>query len=124
MTSRERLISSFEHKTPDRVPVDFGSHRSSGISAISYAKLKKHLGITSGDIYVYDMIQQLAIVEPEVLDALGADVIELGRGFLLDESEWKEWVLPDGTPCKIPGFINVKQRGDDWLLCSESGLEL
>ena len=124
MTSRERLISSMKHKMPDRVPIDFGSHRSSGISAIAYAKLKKYLGINSGDIYVYDMIQQLAIVEPEVLDALDVDVIELGRGFLRDATDWKEWVLPDGTPCKIPSYINVKKRGADWILCSDTGLEL
>ena len=40
------------------------------IAAIAYAKLKKALGITTGDIYVYDMLQQLAIVEPEILDLL------------------------------------------------------
>ena len=89
MNSRERVLAAINHQEPDRVPIDFGGHRSSGISAILYAKLKKALGITSGDIYVYDMIQQLAIVEPLVLDAVGADVVEMGRGFMLDDKEWK-----------------------------------
>jgi uroporphyrinogen decarboxylase len=82
------------------------------------------LGIRTGGIYVYDMIQQLAIVEPEVLDAAGADVVELGRAFLLSDSDWQDWELPDGTPCKIPGFVNVEKRGDDWFLLSEDGLDL
>ena len=70
------------------------------------------------------MIQQLAIVEPEVLDIVGADVIELGRGFLLNDDDWKDWILPDGTPCKIPYYVNVEQRGADWYLLSSDGIDL
>ena len=124
MTSRERIRRTLNHQQPDRVAIDFGGHRSSGIAAIAYARLKKALSISSGGIYVYDMGQQLAIVEPEVLDALGSDVVELGRGFMLDDSDWKDWVLPDGTPCKIPGFINVEKRGNDWYLLSDDGVDL
>ncbi len=82
MTPRERVLAAFRHEETDRAPIDCGGHRSSGIAAIAYARLKRQLGITSGEIYVYDMIQQLAIVEPEVREVLGADVVELGRGFL------------------------------------------
>lgn len=124
MNSRERIKTSLKHKQADKVPVDFGGHRSSGIAAIAYAKLKKALGITTGEIYVYDMIQQLAIVEPEVLDAIGSDVIELGRGFMLNDSDWKDWVLPDGTACKIPEFINVEKRGEDSFLLSSDNVDL
>lgn len=124
MNSRERVKAALNHTEPDRVPVDFGGHRSSGIMAIAYAKLKKALGVTSGGIYVYDMVQQLAIIEPPVLDALGVDVIELGRGFMLDEKDWKDWALPDGTPCRIPAYINVEKRGDDWFLFSDDGVAL
>lgn len=121
MTSRERVLKATEHEEPDRVPIDFDGHRSSGIMAIAYAKLKEYLSITAGDIYVYDIPQQLAIVEPEVLDRFHVDVIELGRGFCLEESDWKEWVLPDGTPCKIPAYINIKRKGQDWYAYSDDG---
>ena len=120
-TSRERVMSAVAHREPDRVPVDFGGHRSSGIMAIAYARLKEALGITSGDIYVYDVVQQLAIVEPEVLDRFGIDVIELGRGFALEEADWRDWVLPDGTPCKIPSFIHPVRVGDDWHVYHADG---
>ena len=70
MTPRQRVLDALNHVEPDRVPIDLSGHRSSGISAIAYPKLKKALGIDSGDTYVYDMVQQLAIVEPPVLDAL------------------------------------------------------
>ncbi len=124
MNSQERVLAALCHKQPGRVPIDFGGHRSSGIMAIAYAKLKQALGITSGDIYVYDIVQQLAIVEQEVLDAFDVDVIEMGRGFLLDEKDWKEWALPDGTPCKIPYYVNLQKQGDHWYLVSDQGRQL
>lgn len=124
MNSRDRIKSALNHQQPDRVPIDFGGHRSSGIAAIAYAKLKNALGISSGNVYVYDMVQQLAIVEPAVLDAVGSDVVELGRGFMLDDKDWKDWVLPDGTACKIPDFINIERRGNDSYLLSDDGIDL
>ncbi|MBN1582823.1 MAG: methyltransferase [Anaerolineae bacterium] len=120
-TSRERVLKAVSHQEPDRVPIDLGGHRSSGIMAIAYNKLKQHLGIGGGDIYVYDFVQQLAIVEPEVLDRFGVDTVELGRGFALDPADWRDWVLPDGTPCKIPAFIHPVQVDGDWHVCHEDG---
>lgn len=124
MTSRERVQAALKHQQPDRTPVDFGGHRSSGISAIGYGRLKEALGITTGDIYVYDMIQQLAIAEEDVLDALGVDTIELGRAFMTSDDDWKPWVLPDGTPCKIPSFVNIEKRGNDWYLLANDGTDI
>ncbi len=121
MTPRERILTALSYQAPDSLPLDLGSHRSSGISAIVYAKLKKDLGIRSGDIYVYDFIQQLAIIEPEVLDILGSDVIELGRAYMHSPEDWKDWVLPDGTPCKIPAYIDTVKEGDDWFLLNREG---
>ena len=119
--SRERVLAAINHREPDRVPIDLGGHRSSGIMAIAYKKLKEHLGITSGDIYVYDFVQQLAIIEPEVLDRFGVDTVELGRGFALAQGDWRDWVLPDGTPCKIPAFIHPRKVGDDWQVHHRDG---
>ncbi|MBP8934050.1 MAG: methyltransferase [Candidatus Atribacteria bacterium] len=124
MKSRERVLTAINHQEPDRVAVDFGGHRSSGIMAIAYARLKKYLGITGGDIYVYDIPQQLAIIEPEVLDGFQVDVIELGRGFGLEKEYWKEWQLPDGTPCKIPAHINLVKENGNWFACSDDGTRI
>ena len=63
MTLRERVASAFDHKQPDRVPVDLSGHRSSGISAIVYAKLRKLLDLPVKTVQVYDIIQQLAVVK-------------------------------------------------------------
>ena len=81
MNSRERVISALKHEQPDRVPIDFGGHRSSGIAAIAYARLRDYLGLEKKPIRVYDLIQQLAIVDTDVLDRFRVDTVELGRGF-------------------------------------------
>jgi uroporphyrinogen decarboxylase len=120
-TSRERVLASANHREPDRVPIDLGGHRSSGIMAIAYRKLKDYLGIKGGDLYVYDFVQQLAIIEPAVLDRFGVDTIELGRGFDVRPEDWHEWVLPDGTPCKIPATIQPIQVGRDWHVYHPDG---
>ena len=82
MTSRERVLSSLKHRQPDRVPVDLSGYRSSGIAAIAYPKLRAVLDLEPRPIDVYDPVQQLAIVHPDVLDCLGIDTLELGRGFV------------------------------------------
>lgn len=121
LTSRERVMMALDHQEPDRIPVDLSGHRASGMAAIAYHNLKKHLGINSGDIYIYDMVQQLAIIEPEVMDLLGVDTIELGRAFARQPEYWQDWVLPDGTLCKIPGFIHPVKAGRDWHIYHEDG---
>jgi len=124
MTATERVLTAFAHRQPDRVPLDFSAHRSSGIMAIAYARLKEHLGIAEGDVYVYDVPQQLAIVEPPVLERFGIDAVEMGRGFALDDSYWADWELPDGTPCKVPAFLDLRRSAGDWFIHAADGTPL
>ncbi|HSQ77091.1 MAG TPA: methyltransferase, partial [Bacteroidota bacterium] len=76
MTSRERILAALNHQTPDRVPLDFSGHRSSGIHAIAYARLRKHLGLPERPLRVYDVIQQMAVVDEDILNIFGVDTIE------------------------------------------------
>ena len=107
MTSRDCVKAALEHRECGRVPVDFGGHRSSGIMVQAYKELREYLGLPESPLYVYDFIQQLALIEDDVLDALGADVVEVGNRAQHDPAQWKESRLPDGTPCLIPAHIPV-----------------
>jgi len=118
---RERVLASINHVQPDRVPIDLGGHRSSGIAAIAYPKLREHLGLPERPVRVYDLIQQLAVIDEDVLDRFGVDTIELGRGFALDDASWADWELPDGTPCQMPSRALPERAGDAWVLRSHSG---
>ena len=114
-------MQALNHQEPDRVPIDLSGHRSSGISAIAYARLRKHLGLESRPLRVYDPVQQLAIVDEEVLQRFGVDTIELGRAFALEDQHWADWELPDGTPCQLPVWTRPERLDGQWVIRSPSG---
>jgi uroporphyrinogen decarboxylase len=121
MTSKDRVLSSLNHTQPDRIPVDLSGYRSSGISAIVYPKLRAALNLEQRSVDVYDPVQQLAICHEDVLDRLGIDTIELGRGFCLEDKWWSDWILPDGTPCRMPVWAKPERMGQSWVLRSSFG---
>jgi uroporphyrinogen decarboxylase len=121
MSSRERVLAALNHREPDRVPVDLSGHRSSGIAALLYPKLRALLGLPPEAVRVYDPIQQLAIVGPDVLERFGVDTLELGRAFALEDRHWREWPLPDGAPALMPAWAAPVRETGRWVLKSESG---
>jgi uroporphyrinogen decarboxylase len=121
MTPRERILTAVSHREPDRVPIDFGGHRSSAISAIAYRRLREALGLEPRPIRVYDPIQQLAIIDEDVLERFHVDTIELGRGFALEDKYWRDWTLPDGTACLMPAWAMPERQEGQWVLRSHRG---
>lgn len=119
MNSRQRVLCALNHKEPDRIPIDVGGTRQSGIAASTYHRLKQHLGIQS-PTRVYDMYQVLAEIERPVLERFGADVVGLYRpdvAFGIRNERWKPWQLFDGTPVEVPGdFEPVREPGGDLVL--------
>jgi uroporphyrinogen decarboxylase len=83
MTSRERVVRAVNFQDPDRVPIDLGSMRASGINAVLYDLLKKRVGVNT-PTKIHDTMQILAEVEIEVLEHLHADVLPLDVG----DVEW------------------------------------
>ena len=82
MTSRERVLAVPRHQEADRVPIDLGAMRSSGIQAIAYNRLKAHLGIEGGQTVLYDIMQQLAQPEQTLIDRFQLDVLPLPRAVI------------------------------------------
>lgn len=121
MNSRERVLTSLNHQQPDRVAIDFGAHRSSGIQALAYVRLRDYLGLPKRPPKVYDMPQQLAVIDEDVLQRFKVDAIEMGRGFATEASDWHEWVLPDGTECLIPRWIKPLRKNGSWVLKGADG---
>jgi len=122
MTGRERVMSALNFKQPDKVPIDFNGHRSSGISVTAYRELRKYLDLPPSPLYIYDLIQQLAIVERDVLDFFDIDTFQLGCDFDKKPGYWKDWTLEDGTPCKIPAKTEIRRTAEGAFVYNAAGM--
>lgn len=116
MNSRERVLCALNHQQPDRIPIDIGGTRQSGIAASTYHELKKQLGISS-TTRVFDLYQMLAEIERPVMERFGADIVGLNRKavtFDIRNENWKPWTMFDGTPVEVPGGFEplVEPSGD------------
>jgi len=102
MNSRERIISTIEHREPDRVAIDFAGTTVSGISAIAYNKLKVHFGVSS-PTRVFDVVQQLAMPDPIIQDQFSSDTVDINVLFLQD-MHWYPVKLTDGSIAEFPDW--------------------
>jgi uroporphyrinogen decarboxylase len=103
MTSRDRLLLSINHKQPDKVPIDLGSSTVTGISAIAYNNLKKYMEVERVT-RVYDVIQQLANVDMEIIDLFGVDALDINR-LSVENNDWYEVKLADGSKAEYPKWF-------------------
>ncbi len=125
MNPRERILAAIDHKESDRVPVDLGATPSSGISAIAYSNLKKHLGLTSGHTRIYDVVQQLAQPEEMILDRFSIDVVDIGRMFNTVDSDWYDIRMANGDVGQYPSWFHPVQDADgSWHALSKDGTRI
>ena len=120
MNSRERVREAINHREADRVPVDLGGMGSTGISAIAYAKLRNYLGLEKKPIVLYDVMQQLAMPDEDVLEFVGGDVRQV-RGmnstFGIPTGNYKPGFLLDGSKALVPEgyFPELRAEGSQIL---------
>jgi uroporphyrinogen decarboxylase len=127
MSSRERVLAALRHEEPDRVPIDLGGMASTGIHAVAYNRLKRHLGL-GGTTRVFDIMQHLAEVEEPVRRRFGVDVVALPRIEALPgvrNVRWRPWTLPDGSRAEISAdFRPVCAADGRWEIHGPGGVVL
>jgi len=121
MNSRERVRKVLNREIPDRMPIDLGSTRTTGISAIAYNRLKEKTGFKKDYARMYDFVQQLAYPGKEIRDLFKIDIIDAGQAFLRSPDAWKKFRLNDGSECLIPKTINLEEdsNGDVYIKNSD-----
>jgi uroporphyrinogen decarboxylase len=85
MNSRERMLASFSHHEPDRLPLDLGSTQVTGIHAVAYRNLRAALGLPPVEPTICDAVQQLVLPDDDLVEKLGVDVRGL---FPLNSHNW------------------------------------
>jgi len=126
MTSRERVIASLNHREPDRVPFDLGGSAVTGMQVSTVYRLRQALGLDppGTPVKVVEPYQMLGEIAPDLMDAIGIDVVCLwGRKtmFGFENKEWKEWQLFDGTPVLVPAAFNTEPEPNGDILMYPEG---
>ena len=80
MNSRQRVAAALNHQQPDFVPLDLGASPVTGMHVSSIARLRQALGLDKPGtpVKVVEPYQMLGEIAPDLLDALGVDVVPLG----------------------------------------------
>ena len=125
MNSRERVLKAVNFEAPDRVPIDLGGMRAAGINAVVYEQMKRRMGIDT-PTKIYDSMQILAEIEPEVLNRLHVDVVPLEASTASwaaqDASEGVRRTLFCGKDVFFPPGTNILEEPDgSWLLRRSDG---
>ena len=125
MNSRERILAAINHQPVDRVPIDFGGTRQSGISAWAYPRVRRVLGLASNQMpRIFDTYQMLAEIESDVAQRFGADCVALNRpavAFGIRNEGWKVFDFHDGLRAEVPGGFDPEPDGEGGLVLKRNG---
>ena len=126
VTSRERVALAFNHQEPDRVPVDLGGSAVTGmhVSVVYGLRQKLQLDPPGTPVKVVEPYQMLGEIKPDLLEALGIDVVPLTAPttmFGFKNEGWKPWTTFDGTPVLVPDGFNTDCLPDGSLLMYPEG---
>jgi uroporphyrinogen decarboxylase len=84
MNSRERLLTSLNHKEPDRVPIDFSGTTVSGICWQAYDELRKLIGLQPTRQSIFDLggaaVMGFALPDEKVIERMHSDTIMVNLG--------------------------------------------
>lgn len=128
MNSRERVLRAVNFENPDRVPIDLGGIRASGINAVVYDKLKRRMGINT-PTRIHDTMQMLAELEMEVVERLHVDVLPLEPMTV----QWARQNVSEGVPktlfCGLdvyfqPGTTIEEKKDGSWGLKGSGGEDI
>jgi hypothetical protein len=125
MNSFQRVLTTLNHQTPDCLPLDLGASAVTGMSVVSVYALRQALGLDAPGtpVKVTEPYQMLGEAAPDLLDALGVDVVGLGGPrtmFGFRNENWKEWNF-NGTPVLVPEAFNTDPEPDGSLLMYPEG---
>lgn len=125
LTSRERVMLALNHQEPDHVPLDLGGSPVSGMHVSVVYALRQALGLDAPGtpVKVVEPYQMLGEIAPDLIAALGVDVVPLGAPatmFGFKNEGWKPWTTFDGTPVLVPnGFHTTPEPNGDLLMYPE-----
>jgi len=117
LSSRERVRKVLNGEEPDRIPIDFGGTKVTGINVDEYLELGRYTGVDLEYPKVYEQFQMLARVDNELIRKwLHTDIIELENEvetFGFKNCDWIPWQTSKGNSVLMPGGFKpvVDEKG-------------
>jgi len=126
LTSRERVNLALQHQQADRVPLDLGASAVTGMQVDTVYRLRQalHLDAPETPVKVTEPYQMLGEIKPDLRDALGIDVVGLGKPknmFGFRNEGWKPWTTFEGTPVLVPECFNTDPDANGDILMYPEG---
>ena len=80
MNSRERVLTTLNHREADRVPLDLGGCGQTGMHVSTVYLLRQALKLDppGTPVKVVEPLQMLGEIAPDLRDALNVDTVSLG----------------------------------------------
>ncbi len=123
MTSRERVRTALAHRSPDKVPVDFGSTGVTGMHVTCVEKLRGYYGLERRPVKVHEPYQMLGWIDEDLQQVLGIDVEGLYARttmFGFPNENWREFRLPWGQVVLVSEhFRTTVDKNGDLLIYPE-----
>ncbi len=124
MDRRERLKSALEHKTPDKIPVDFDSTAVTGIHALAVANLRDYFGLEKRPVKVWEPYQFLGTIDEDLIEVWGIDTVGVTPRagiFGFANENWKEFKTPWGQVVLVSGHFVTSGSPDGGLFIYPEG---
>jgi hypothetical protein len=123
MRSRERLISTLNHKQSDRIPIDFGGTAVTGVHVSCVAALRDYYGLEKRPVRIHEPGQMLGLLDDDLKDAMGLDVTGVfrrGTKWGFPAERWKPWLF-NGLEVLVPGDFNTTEDANGDTLIHPQG---
>lgn len=125
MDSKKQFDLTVSHKQPDRIVVDLGSTAVTGIHVLAVENLRKYYGLTTKPVRVIEPYQMLGMIDDDLIDAMGIDVIGAwGKNNMFgvfNHEPLKELKTFWGQTVLIPEGLNTKYDTNGDLLVYPEG---
>ncbi|NWG75648.1 MAG: methyltransferase, partial [Rubrivivax sp.] len=126
MNSRERVNLTLNHQEPDRIPLDLGGSVVTCMHVSIVYQLRQALGldVPGTPVKVVEPYQMLGEIKPDLIDALGVDVVGLRSTktmFGFRNEDWQPWTTFDGTPVLVPAGFNTEPEPNGDILMYPEG---
>jgi hypothetical protein len=120
--ARQRVADATNHRTPDRVPIDFGSTAVTGIHVSVVAALRDFYGLEKRPVKVHEPYQMLGWIDDDLKDAMGIDtegVFRRATMFGYRNENWKRWRFQGLEVLVGGGFEVTTDANGDTLIFPE-----